>query len=248
MGLHSSSHCRISIFGVGGLWRASVVAGAVPRGGALFSPLPPSVVSPTHLTLLWSRASPSSKPVASHARNLFGCHDPSSPLGLRLLLSHRCRNPLPELAFLHHVDGFEAPRELWSGLGERCRLLGLYLSGVGASPSPRTVARPSSVALSCRRHWRYWQARSAEASWGPLASISPFRSFTRLLPSTPDAPPPPTLSLIFATVWSSWVIVWLVAKLLLFLILLAPRLHVVFPSDRLSSNPQGMLHGVGYGA
>jgi hypothetical protein len=83
---------------------------------------------------------------------------------------------------------------------------------------------------------------------GPLGFDLPLQKLHPVAPFDAGRPPPPTLSLIFATVWSSWVIVWLVAKLLLFLILLAPRLHVVFPSDRLSSNPQGMLHGVGYGA
>jgi hypothetical protein len=82
---------------------------------------------------------------------------------------------------------------------------------------------------------------------GPLGFDLPLQKLHPVAPFDAGRPPP-TLSLIFATVWSSWVIVWLVAKLLLFLILLAPRLHVVFPSDRLSSNPQGMLHGVGYGA
>jgi hypothetical protein len=86
--------------------------------------------------------------------------------------------------------------------------------------------------------------------WGRPVSLGfalPSTSFTQLLPSV-RTPLSSSSSLIFIVVWSSWVVIWLVVELLLFLTVLASWLHVVFTSDRLSSKPQGLLHGFGFGA
>jgi hypothetical protein len=95
---------------------------------------------------------------------------------------------------------------------------------------------------------------SSPCRWHPATSAA--RGMPTVAPPRPAPPlPPPTcfpfagcrLAALGRRRWSPWVII-VGRSTIVFLIVLAPWLHVVFPSDRLSSKPRGPLRGVGFGA